>query len=252
MTEEERKEAQVLREELQRVQVYGIYHDEELIYVGATRTPLRVRLSQHISHSKKRQSEFHRYIQDNGLRLPDLAIEELDFIDEEQALQAYKDRILNTCTTSRPPRKLDYSDVPDEVLLQLGETPDMHLARHYKAPLHKVRNARAKLGIDSTVDRKSPVSVDWQKWDEQLGTKPDREIAEQIGCSLYAVLARRRKMNISSYAPNGGPRTPVPVRKEIAAEYVSTDKSQAEVAEEYGISSGSVSRYHIQYNLGDE
>jgi len=39
-------------------------------------------------------------------------------------------------------------------------------------------------------------AIDWEKWDALLGTKPDMELAQDIGCSLYSVLRRRKKLGI--------------------------------------------------------
>ena len=217
--------------------------------MGATRSPLRIRLSAHVSQADRRNCEFHRYIDDRGLRFTDLEIRELkDCVDEEQALLAYD--TLNTAMQTQEPRKLNYDDVPDELLLKLGETDDTKLARHYRVPLHKVRNARSKLRISPSDKRGQYTHIDWEEYDQYLGTMTDTSLAKKIGCSFGAVADRRKLKDIP---PHGGTRKGIgnvseEMGKEMAAEYASTGKTQFDVAKEYGVSQRTVSTYHQKYN----
>ncbi len=49
-----------------------------------------------------------------------------------------------------------------------------------------------------------PATHDWQKWDAHLGVIPDTHLAKLIGCTTFAVLARRRKLRVRAYQPKWG------------------------------------------------
>ena len=244
MSTDEQEKLRQLYLEIQRLVVYGIYYQGRLMYIGSTRTPLSVRLTRHISSAKKRQSAFHRWIDDNGLTTPDLEIKEMPYIDEEQALRKHISHTLNTVVSTRRSRPLDYSDVADEALLQLGEVEDAKLAKEYNCPLHKLRNAREKLGIKPKDGEHAHTHIDWEMWDHKLGTISDVDLAEEIGCHSVTVAARRAKLGIEAH--RGGWLTDEQ-KKEMADVYMTSDKTQGDVAEEYGVCRDTVRRAKAEY-----
>ncbi len=51
--------------------------------------------------------------------------------------------------------------------------------------------------------RKARTTIDWSQWDEQLGKITDKQIAEQIGCSVAAVSMRRKKLGVDASGERG-------------------------------------------------
>ena len=238
MTKQQNEKLQEIKDQIQRVQIYGIYHDGELVYIGATRSPLGVRLTRHVSAAGRRAGPFARYMDDRGLRVVDLEIKELTQYDtEEEALARHIEHTYNAQLTTKPPRRLDYDDVPDEALLRIGKEPDLTIADGYDCPLYKIRNARAKMGISSGYDR-GYTHIEWDQWDDQLGTMTDADMAAMIGCSPMTVYQRRKKLGIEAH--HG--RIPDAKRREMADEYMATDKTLSEVADEYGVCTAMVGR----------
>jgi len=54
------------------------------------------------------------------------------------------------------------------------------------------------------MERKPRTTIDWSKWEDQLGQVTDKELAEKIGCSVAAVTMRRGRLKIPASGDGGG------------------------------------------------
>jgi len=127
------------------VQVFGLYEDEELLWVGATRDPLSLRLSSIKCNAGRYGRDIDAYIHEHE---PDLEIRELDDYDKLQdALDDLAEHTLNMKYKARKHRKKDLSDYTDELLMDIGTNSDVAVAEEHNVGTHKVLKARKKLGI---------------------------------------------------------------------------------------------------------
>jgi len=134
------------RRRLDEIQVYGVYPADTLIYIGATRQPLQRRLSYIRNQSKRVSTVAMNYMAQHR---DELKIRQLDYGTEQDALDALGHSTLNQQhATPVPERSVR---LPDELLMEVGTDTDSALARRYDVSLHKVRDARAKLGIEPYV-----------------------------------------------------------------------------------------------------
>jgi hypothetical protein len=49
------------------------------------------------------------------------------------------------------------------------------------------------------------MKIDWSNWDHLLGSMPDTELANKIGCKYFSVSYRRTKLNIESFTHSNQP-----------------------------------------------
>ncbi len=178
--------------------VYGIFHDaadDPLIYVGATRDPLSRRLDYHRSKARSGGSApIHTYIREEVAAPVDtLSIEKLPYDDEQTAIDALGDGTLNV-QGAIDGHHYEWTRPEVELLITTIEEKNLRAAqKRLSANETQVRNAALRLDL---IDPRDYTRVDWDEWDEKLGTMPDRELAEEIGCSKPNVARRRRELGI--------------------------------------------------------
>lgn len=214
--------------------VYGLFHDGLLIYIGATTQPLKRRMSNHKANARKgRTPRVYRYIRCHITDLDkELSVRELGYETEQDALNELAHSTLNTEANAA---KTSYSgyDWSSEELDVLEEAGSMNEAsKLLDVSFNTCRRAAIKLGI---ADQQGHTEVDWDRWDDFLGTMPDAELAGRIGCTVTNVQRRRWKLGIDAYGCSGRKLTQEEARK-VYLLYKTTDVTHAELADAHDVS----------------
>lgn len=91
--------------------------------------------------------------------------------------------------------------LPKKVIALMSTIPDKELAEKSGFTLKQIRWAREKRKIKVTW-RGNGIP---QGAVDQLGTRPDTQIAKEFGVSQFRVLKARQKLNIPAYSPKNNP-----------------------------------------------
>lgn len=225
--------------ELKRTIVYAIYDGDDLLYVGRTLDPPRRREQYHRSRIGKEDTPLYRRLED----AEDFDLSEIDFETEREAIDAL-DPPYNSQAGMGDMEYNRHEWTPGELDL-LGEIPDAELAERIGVSVDVVRNARWKLGIESSHPHSQHKQVDWEDWDHLLGTVPDSELAERIGCVTSNVLRRRNQLGIDPACPSSSGRERAlsdEEAREVLLRYETEDTSYAELGDEYDVSVSTIGK----------
>lgn len=94
-----------------------------------------------------------------------------------------------------------YGNWTEENYNLLGKIPDAELAKIVGITYVSVYGMRERLGIPLCPANPDtgPKGVNWDQWTPVLGTKPDSEIAKEVGVTTGMVGMARRKRKIPAY-----------------------------------------------------
>lgn len=217
--------------------VYGLFHHDELIYVGCTTLALKRRLCFHRSDaSKGNDAPVYGYIRKHvDAPREDLEIRALDYNSEAAALQDLGHKTLNVQAGSGA--KYEGYDWSSEEIDVLEEESLNEASKRLGASFNQCRRAAMKLGL--TDGDGAYTRVDWSVWDELLGTMSDPKLAEKIGCSVANVNERRRAKGIPSHQSQNG-LTGDEVRAIWTRYHAVEGATYASVAECFGVSEATV------------
>lgn len=179
-----------LVDRIKRPVIYGLLHDDQLIYVGQTTQPPRRRLS-------SIGDRLEAYVRKHDLSPDDLEFRELDYRTEREAIEDLQDDhdLLNVRGGCSDRPSWDGYDWSEEEARLLGTMPDHRLADELGLSWDEVRNARVKAGIPPS----HTCSTDWSDWADSpadiasvrlehavQGTSCS-ELAEKWGCSSTSI-----------------------------------------------------------------
>lgn len=214
-------------EKVKEIQVYALYDEDDLIYVGATAVPLKTRLQFHEAAARCKTASSYDALISQYIRQhdPAISIEAIPYESETEAIEELGPPLNHEGGSERSytghqwtPEELDVLEEADNVAA---------VARELGLPYHEARFAASKLGLETS-----------NRWTEEeielLGTNIDKAIAEQIGRSAQAVWHKRKELGIDAYSSRNKLS-----RRTAALVYIDYHLhgyTHAEIADEIGVS----------------
>lgn len=208
-----------------------LYRGTEPLYVGSTARPLSRRLSEHKKEAERRDTKLYNALEQ--LDLDDVTIHPLPLLSEKEALEHLSEVTLNAYET--PEAEYEGPDWTPEMVDVLEDADtDQEASDRLDLPYHACYDARRKLGVGT--ENSGYTVVDWDEWDDQLGTMTDTELAEKIGCTGANVTRRRNELGIEPFGDRGGRRLgPETVRAIWTRYHAFEEASYASVADHFDV-----------------
>ncbi|NVL49860.1 hypothetical protein F2S72_08920 [Pseudomonas syringae pv. actinidiae] len=151
-------------------------------------------------------------------------------------------------TSPRERHKYDWT--PQNIAL-LGTMTDQAVADRIGGKADAIREKRLALGIKAFKPASSPVKGKPRpnfNWTEQaislLGTKPDKQVAQELGLATTTVALKRRSLGIGGLKSRRPPiKLPANLRRQLGK------SSDAFIASKMGVSTSAVSRYRRRLGI---
>jgi hypothetical protein len=133
--------------EVENSDVYGLFHEGLLIYIGETQQSLQRRRNQHFNHSSSGSAlPVSRYIADIDDVRAEISIRQLPFDCEQKALDELGDGTLNRYAKRDLGDRKTYSWTPEELDVVEDHTL-REAADRLDASYSRIRSAAKKLGV---------------------------------------------------------------------------------------------------------
>lgn len=201
--------------------------DGRVRYIGRTINPLERRLREHLYVGKRgkikdgRKAAWFAELAAIGMKPVICLLQEASKEDfqavEKMLIEKYRKThpdLLNVRAGGDGSLGGHFIKWTPELDAKLGTVPDVALARELGVTRKSVSYRREQLGIPASFDRTNntpPPPMGGHNRIEfppeviaQFGKKPDYLIAAEFGCSKKAVISRRNKLGIPSYATQTG------------------------------------------------
>lgn len=151
-------------------------------------------------------------------------------------------------TPNRERHRYDWT--PQNIGL-LGTMTDQAVADKIGGKADAIREKRLALGIKAFKPKASPVKGKPRpnfNWTEQaialLGTKPDKQVAQELGLATTTVALKRRSLGIEGLKSRRPPiKIPANLKRQLGK------SSDAEIASKLGVSTSAVSRYRRRLGI---
>lgn len=190
--------------------IYGLYNKNTgyVRYVGRTKQPLKIRLSGHISHSKRRNDPKSEWIQEIGKE--SVGIKLLDKFSENESeaelwwmdyLEFLGCDLLNRNRYEAGGYVGQHGnfEITDEVKKLMGSVPDGEVAERFDVHITTVVKHRNRLGIDPYVPQKGNQRQLPKECIEKLGEVSDNKLADEFDVTRKTLQRRREEMGIDAY-----------------------------------------------------